>query len=1149
MSSNTPNGKRVIVKRTSKDLEAGAEREGYLQKRSRKGKWQRRWFTLTSSGTLNYAKDLASASVDGASTALDLAGVTDVTREVGSTDIALLFGGTDGSGSASAAAAAAAAAAAKSPALADGSAADRYDLRADSAAEAEAWCERLRSLCELVDPEPEGGPVSFLGGGTLMGTLHKSPQHKRKPATPAKQSAAAAAATLPSVIDDGSSEDDYVDDDGEEEGGGAGGGGMLPTAAELAADAAKGAEQQAEVQQQQQQAASSGRSIPPPALLTADAPQASDASRDGSAGDDGGGGGGGGGGGSRAQDYGHDQHMTKLSSQLRDETKLRERAQTEAGELRRRLAALQADSRREVQAAADASDAKAAVAAAAAAAKLDRVQEELSRARVEAARAVARARAGAAAATPGAVGDDIGGGGGGGGSSFASGTGLRQRQAAARRTSFAQQQSSQASFPTARRTSFAQQAPPSTPATFGSSSCDDGGGGGSPAGGSSSSSSSSSSSAGAVGRRLSSAAGNALLDFAAKIVPSPSPGPAGSNRTMVRRNSRYFPKTGDDSADQGALRRQISQATATASDGNAEGPKIGASSLSSSAAAAAEVAGEGEATKYERVMYVLDEAFATNPYASSILLLAITAALVFVGGLSHWFALGCDGSPLASMWSAWRFVTDGGDYDEGVAPRAVGVVLVLSGMLFFALLVGLIGETIESKLDSLKHGKNKVIENGHTLVLGWSDKFLPLAREIAKANESEGGGVIVVLAEQDKEWMDETVLEELGAEEMMGTTVVCRSGNPVMVSDLRKVRLCLPLPPWSTLFAPLTRSAASAAAAAAAAAAARRSPLAAHPASATTRTPQVSATAARAIVVLAKYDIAPDESDARAVRAVLALRAGLPWLSGHTVVEMRDVDNLPILELLAGGSQEQATHSIQAIVPHDVIGRLMIQCARQRHLAEVYDHLCGFDGCEFYFQTWPDLTARRWGEVLYSFADACPIGVRHGAVDGSKILLNPPDDYRMRAGDELLVVAEDDDTYSPDLGSGAKAPKVGAAPAFEARKATNDNVLLCGWRRDLLDMLMELDKYVQPGCVVTILASVPLSQRTALLETGKATRLELQNIQLTHEHGSTILRRDLEKVRSLPLLPLLCSLSLSLSLSFSLFLSLSPSPFLPPPHN
>ena len=244
---------------------------------------------------------------------------------------------------------------------------------------------------------------------------------------------------------------------------------------------------------------------------------------------------------------------------------------------------------------------------------------------------------------------------------------------------------------------------------------------------------------------------------------------------------------------------------------------------------------------------------------------------------------------------------------------------------------------------------------------------------------------------------------------------------------------------------------------------------------------------------------------------MLALRAGLPWLSGHTVVEMRDVDNLPILELLAGGSVEDKTHSIQAIVPHDVIGRLMIQCARQRHLAEVYDNLCGFDGMEFYFQTWPELDAKRWGDVLFSFRDACPIGVRHDDDAGGKIVLNPPDDYRMRPGDELLVVAEDDDTYKPDLTLG-KAPKVGPPPSFEARLRSNENVLLCGWRRDLLDMLMELDKYVKTGCVVTILSDVPLDKRTELLETGKATRLQLKNVQLTHEHGSTILRRDLEKV-------------------------------------
>jgi hypothetical protein len=64
------------------------------------------------------------------------------------------------------------------------------------------------------------------------------------------------------------------------------------------------------------------------------------------------------------------------------------------------------------------------------------------------------------------------------------------------------------------------------------------------------------------------------------------------------------------------------------------------------------------------------------------------------------------------MWEAWRFVTDGGDYDEGIVARLVGLVLVLSGMLFFALLIGLIGESIQTKLEGLKHGRNRVVDSG-----------------------------------------------------------------------------------------------------------------------------------------------------------------------------------------------------------------------------------------------------------------------------------------------------------------------------------------------------------------------------------------------------------------------------------------------------
>jgi hypothetical protein len=54
----------------------------------------------------------------------------------------------------------------------------------------------------------------------------------------------------------------------------------------------------------------------------------------------------------------------------------------------------------------------------------------------------------------------------------------------------------------------------------------------------------------------------------------------------------------------------------------------------------------------------------------------------------------------------------------------------------------------------------------------------------------------------------------------------------------------------------------------------------------------------------------------------------------------------------------------------------------------------------------------RFDEVLLSFPDAIPCGVKVAARNGD-IILNPEDDYVMMEGDELLVIAEDDDTYSP----------------------------------------------------------------------------------------------------------------------------------------
>lgn len=51
-------------------------------------------------------------------------------------------------------------------------------------------------------------------------------------------------------------------------------------------------------------------------------------------------------------------------------------------------------------------------------------------------------------------------------------------------------------------------------------------------------------------------------------------------------------------------------------------------------------------------------------------------------------------------------------------------------------------------------------------------------------------------------------------------------------------------------------------------------------------------------------------------------------------------------------------------------------------------------------------------DVLISFPDAIPCGIKVASC-GGKIILNPDDSYVLQEGDEVLVIAEDDDSYVP----------------------------------------------------------------------------------------------------------------------------------------
>jgi ion channel POLLUX/CASTOR len=409
-----------------------------------------------------------------------------------------------------------------------------------------------------------------------------------------------------------------------------------------------------------------------------------------------------------------------------------------------------------------------------------------------------------------------------------------------------------------------------------------------------------------------------------------------------------------------------------------------------------------------------------------------------------------------SLWETYTCLMDPGPHMEmeATGQRVIGALISWFGVVIFSVLTGFVIDAVMEKMEDLKKGRSTVIETDHTLILGWTDKAAGLCREIANANESEGGGVIVVLDPLEKEEL-ETIFENQVNPDWMSpegntTKVVFRSGTPLRATDLNRC----------------------------------------------------SANKARSIVILSDYGQDPDLADADILRVLLTLQTlDGGKLNGHVVCEVRDVDNEPLVSLVGGDVCE-------TIVSHDIIGRLMLMAARQPGIARVYNSILGFDGDEFYTEEWDDILGKTWEEVILKFPMAIPIGF--GTEDGH-VELNPKKDHIMAKGESLIVIAEDDDTYEP---SPTQAVHVDVLPEPLNVVGDPEKILFCGWRRDVRDMLLLLDTMVAPGSELHMFNEKENGpgERTQLLLDDGFDINELNNMRLVHWAGNSAVKRHLQPV-------------------------------------
>jgi ion channel POLLUX/CASTOR len=226
----------------------------------------------------------------------------------------------------------------------------------------------------------------------------------------------------------------------------------------------------------------------------------------------------------------------------------------------------------------------------------------------------------------------------------------------------------------------------------------------------------------------------------------------------------------------------------------------------------------------------------------------------------------------------------------------------------------------------------------------------------------------------------------------------------------------------------------------------------------------VNIQAARSIIVL---NPTTDQADAQLVKTLLAI-TNIPRSSSqpyHIVVQVQNSRSLDIVRLVG---QDQ----VEVLLTNDLISRIVVQTCRQSGLSIVYMDLLDFSGNEIYFKSEPALQGKSYGHALLAYQNSTVIGIKYA--DGA-IQLNPPMQTELQAGEQLIVISEDDDTIS--LSHQAVLPIDNRAIRLTERApAIAEHTLILGWNDRVTDIIQQLDHYVAAGSTVMVVAHFPAAE-------------------------------------------------------------------------
>lgn len=473
----------------------------------------------------------------------------------------------------------------------------------------------------------------------------------------------------------------------------------------------------------------------------------------------------------------------------------------------------------------------------------------------------------------------------------------------------------------------------------------------------------------------------------------------------------------------------------------------------------------------DRVTFLIERQFVKGAGFQLLVVAAVIALISITGGAAVMFAGGGMGFAEAVWWAFLRLTDPGylGD-DEGTWRRMVSTALTISGyVVFMGTLVAIMTRWLIAKMLEFERGLTPVSMRNHIVVVGWTNRTIPLLREVIGETGSRrrflaAFGMRKLRAVVLSEEVSAIQFQALKSDPVIGRShardVVLRYGSVLEEEAIRRAG-CMN---------------------------------------------------AAAVIMPSDYGrgnelVSPDVETIRALLSIDARAARYGQSPPLAIVEIQDARRLETVRSAYSGP-------LEIVASDDTISRLLVQTILHPGLsAFLREVLAARNGNEIQLGQAGRMAGATLRDAACRFPHAILMGVLREEGGRYRPQLVAPDDTRLKENDLLVFLARSPADLVPVSSSATSlAPLDRRIPARRSSPGrAHYRILLLGWSRRVPNLIDELASYLDLNFEVDMISIVDAATRTREIErySPDCARVKVQHVEADYLLAGELERMDM----------------------------------------